>query len=174
MSILFFATILWWNKAVQRNLLAGYYAFITRSAHFCPSFCPVDRQQQRRSAGLLLSSGAGSRYRSIAAVAARYTGRVNLWSNPNILAYFTEVESPLVTSTSSGLTSRIHRTVYRYFSAYAFIYFSVFLFSTFQFLVLCGRLSWLISLSAFECTLNRRLVSYRVVTLLDPSVICCR
>ena len=33
-----------------------------------PSVCPVDRQQQqRRTAGLLLSWGAGSRYRSIAA-----------------------------------------------------------------------------------------------------------
>ena len=38
-----------------------------------PSVCPVDQQQQRRRpAGLLLRSGAGSRYRSIAAGAARY------------------------------------------------------------------------------------------------------
>ena len=29
----------------------------------CPSVCPVDRQPQRRAAGLLLSSGAGGRYR---------------------------------------------------------------------------------------------------------------
>ena len=35
----------------------------------CPSVCPVDRQQ-RRSAGLLLSSG--SIYRSTAAAAAAY------------------------------------------------------------------------------------------------------
>ena len=35
-----------------------------------PSVCPVDRQQRRRLAGLLLRSGAGSRYRSIAAAAA--------------------------------------------------------------------------------------------------------
>ena len=35
-----------------------------------PSVCPVDRQQ--RPAGLLLRSGAGSRYRSIAAAAARH------------------------------------------------------------------------------------------------------
>jgi len=32
-----------------------------------PSVSPVDRQQQRRAAGLLLSSGACSRYLSIAA-----------------------------------------------------------------------------------------------------------
>ena len=31
-----------------------------------PSVCPVDRQQQRRAAGLLLSAGACSRYRSMA------------------------------------------------------------------------------------------------------------
>jgi len=35
-----------------------------------PSVCPVDRQQQRRAAGLPMSVGAGSRYRSIAAGAA--------------------------------------------------------------------------------------------------------
>ena len=40
----------------------------------CPSVCPVDRQQQRRQAGLLLRSGAGSRHRSIAAAAARHAG----------------------------------------------------------------------------------------------------
>jgi len=38
--------------------------------------CPVDRQ--RRPAGLLLRSGAGSKYRSIAAAAARHAGRVNV------------------------------------------------------------------------------------------------
>jgi len=47
----------------------------------CPSVrlsvCPDDRQQQRRPAGLLLRSGAGSRYRSIVAAAARHVGRVN-------------------------------------------------------------------------------------------------
>ena len=31
-----------------------------------PSVCPVDRQQQRRAAGLLLIAGACSKYRSIA------------------------------------------------------------------------------------------------------------
>jgi len=35
-----------------------------------PYVCPVDRQQQQRPAGLLLRSGAGSRYRSVAAAAA--------------------------------------------------------------------------------------------------------
>jgi len=35
-----------------------------------PSVCPVHRQQQRRAARLMLRSGAGSRYRSIAAAAA--------------------------------------------------------------------------------------------------------
>ena len=35
------------------------------------SVCPVDRQQQRRPAGLLMSSGAGSGYRSIAACGPR-------------------------------------------------------------------------------------------------------
>ena len=53
--------------------------------------CPVDRQQQRRAAGLLLSSGVGRRDRSIASsaayrlsidirrrpAAARHAGRVN-------------------------------------------------------------------------------------------------
>ena len=34
-----------------------------------PSVCPVDRQQQRRAAGLLLSAGTCSRYRSIVACA---------------------------------------------------------------------------------------------------------
>ena len=38
---------------------------------------PVDRQQQRRPAGLLLKSGAGSRYRVIAAATARRAGSVN-------------------------------------------------------------------------------------------------
>ena len=47
-----------------------------------PSVCPVDRQQQRRPAGLLLRSGAGSRYRSIAAAAARHADRVN--SGPTV------------------------------------------------------------------------------------------
>jgi len=42
-----------------------------------PSVCPVDRQQQRRLAGLLLKSSAGSRYRLIAAAAVRNAGRVN-------------------------------------------------------------------------------------------------
>jgi len=42
-----------------------------------PSVCSVDRQQQRRPAGLLLRSGAGSRYRSIAAAATRHAGCVN-------------------------------------------------------------------------------------------------
>jgi len=32
-----------------------------------PSVCPIDRQQQRREAGLLLSAPAGRRYRSAAA-----------------------------------------------------------------------------------------------------------
>jgi len=41
------------------------------------SVCPVDRQQQRRLAGLLLRSSAGSRYRSIAAAAVRHAARVN-------------------------------------------------------------------------------------------------
>ena len=41
------------------------------------SVCPVDRQQQRRLAGLLLRSGAASRYRSTAAAAGRHAGRVN-------------------------------------------------------------------------------------------------
>jgi len=36
----------------------------------CPSVCPVDRQQQRWPAGLLLRSGVGSRCRLIAAAAA--------------------------------------------------------------------------------------------------------
>ena len=49
-----------------------------RDSSVRPSVCPVDRQQQRRPAGLLLSSGACSRYRSVAAAAAaRHTGRVN-------------------------------------------------------------------------------------------------
>jgi len=51
------------------------YSYATGSS-VRPSVCPVDRQQQRRPAGLLLRSGAGSRYRSIAAAAARYAGRV--------------------------------------------------------------------------------------------------
>ena len=43
------------------------------------SVCPVARHQQRRlPAGLLLTSGAGSRYRSIAGAAARRAGRVNV------------------------------------------------------------------------------------------------
>jgi len=43
------------------------------------SVCPVDGQQQQRwSASLLLRSGAGSRYRPIAAAAARRAGRVNV------------------------------------------------------------------------------------------------
>jgi len=42
------------------------------------SVCPVDRQQQRRPAGLLLRSDAGSRYRPIAAATARPAGRVNV------------------------------------------------------------------------------------------------
>ena len=42
-----------------------------------PSICPVNRQQQRRPAGLLLRSGAGSRHRSIAAAVARHAGRAN-------------------------------------------------------------------------------------------------
>ena len=33
-----------------------------------PSVSPVGRQQQRRAAGLLLSSGAGDRYRPILAI----------------------------------------------------------------------------------------------------------
>ena len=37
-----------------------------------PSVCPVDRQQQHVRVSLLLSSRAGSRYRSIAAGAAYY------------------------------------------------------------------------------------------------------
>jgi len=43
------------------------------------SVCPVARHQQRRlPAGLLLTSGAGSRYRSIAGAAARRAGRINV------------------------------------------------------------------------------------------------
>jgi len=41
------------------------------------SVCPIDRQQQRRLAGLLLRSGTGSRYRSIAAAAVQHAGHVN-------------------------------------------------------------------------------------------------
>ena len=63
------------------------------------SVCPVDRQQQRRAAGLLLSSGACSRYRSIAASArAAAAGSVMLraevrGSTPTCLLtyYYSEV-----------------------------------------------------------------------------------
>ena len=53
----------------------------------CPSvrlpLCPVDRQQQRLPADLLLRSGACRRYRTIAAAAAaRHAGRVN--SGPTV------------------------------------------------------------------------------------------
>ena len=44
-----------------------------------PSVCLVDRQRQRRPAGLLLRSGAGSIYRSTAAAAAR-RGPRKFWS----------------------------------------------------------------------------------------------
>jgi len=50
---------------------------VIKRLSFRPSVCPVDRQQQRRPAGLLLRSGAGSRYRSMAAAAVRLAGRVN-------------------------------------------------------------------------------------------------
>jgi len=44
-----------------------------RDSSVRPSVCPVDRQQQRRPAGLLLS--AGSRYRSIAALLPQWRQR---------------------------------------------------------------------------------------------------
>ena len=47
----------------------------------CPAVCPVDRQQQRRPAGLLLSSdAAGNGYRSIAAARAT-CGPRKFWSD---------------------------------------------------------------------------------------------
>jgi len=49
-------------------------------------------------------------------------------------------------------------TVYRYFWAYPFL---LFLFSTFQFLIPCGRLSRL--MSAFECKLKYHIISYCIV-----------
>jgi len=49
-----------------------------------PYVCPVDRQQQRRPAGLLLRSGAGSRYRSVAAAAAAAVrAALIFWSDCN-------------------------------------------------------------------------------------------
>ena len=48
----------------------------TRSAQYVVSVRPVNRQQQQqRLEGLLLRSGAGSRYQPIAAAAARHAGR---------------------------------------------------------------------------------------------------
>jgi len=47
-----------------------------------PSVCHVGGQQRWRPAGLLLRSGAGSRYRSIAAAVVRHAGRVN--SGPTV------------------------------------------------------------------------------------------
>ena len=47
-----------------------------------PSVCPVDRQQQRRAAGLLLRSGAGSRYRSTAAACSRAMSAVRVIFGP--------------------------------------------------------------------------------------------
>jgi len=48
----------------------------------CLSVCPVDRQQQRRTAGLLLSVAAGSRYRLTAAGAA-YRLSIGICSRPS-------------------------------------------------------------------------------------------
>ena len=48
-----------------------------------PYVCPVDRQQQQRPAGLLLRSGAGSRYRSVAAAAAAVRAALIFWSDCN-------------------------------------------------------------------------------------------
>jgi len=45
------------------------------------SVCPVSLQQQRRLAGLLLSSGAGSKYRSIAAAVPRHIRSRKFWSD---------------------------------------------------------------------------------------------
>jgi len=56
------------------------------SVRLSPSVCPVDRQQQRRAAGLLRSSDACSRYRSTAAGArAAAAGSVMLLSRGTTL-----------------------------------------------------------------------------------------
>ena len=79
---------------VDINTRSAQYAVsvIKRSSvrpYVRPSVCSVDRQQ-RRSAGLLLRSGAERTYRSIAAAAARDAGRVNFGPTArtsNILFY---------------------------------------------------------------------------------------
>ena len=64
-----------WHCVQQPSSIKAYgsYSFLTLRCRVCItvgcpsvclSVCPVDRQQQRREAGLLPSSGAGSRYRS--------------------------------------------------------------------------------------------------------------
>jgi len=51
----------------MHGLCNGVCPSVCPSISVCLSVCPVDRQQQRRAAGLLLSSGECSRYRSLAA-----------------------------------------------------------------------------------------------------------
>ena len=58
------------NHALGNRVRAIPLLFLRVSMHAASalkrlSVCPFDRQQHRRAVGLLLSSGAGSKYRSI-------------------------------------------------------------------------------------------------------------